>query len=456
MWSNLVLSRSRSAARWLLRMDSPLPQRTDAELDAERDAHYLWNYAVNLLDGVFFWFGLSFVSATTILPLFVSKLSDSPAPIALLAVLAQSSWFLPQLFAAGVTERVPRMKPIVINLGFFTERLPMLFLPLAALLSLRSPTLALVVFFLAYGWHGVGAGLLAPAWSNLLARCFPVEKRGRFFGVASFVGTGLGTAGAFASSWLLDAFPFPTNFLYIFVVAGACVFISWGFLALTREPAGRSTDAPPQPRLRGQSRRKMLAILKGDRNFRRFLIARVLSSLAAMGEGFLTVAAVRQWQVSDGTVAYFTAAMLLGQTGGNLIAGIVADRWGHKLSLEVGYLALLVSFGIAWLAPGPLWFFAVFILLGVAAGSRIVSGVLIPLEFGRAEHRPSYVGISNTTMGIGAAVAPLIGGLLAWYSYDLLFAVSAVLAVVAFSVMRLWVAEPRTSPLFDPGARAMG
>lgn len=456
MASNLVLNRSRLAARRLLRMNVPLPQRTDAELDAERDQHYLWNYSVNLLDGVFFWFGLSFVSTTTILPLFVSKLSDSPIPIALLAVLAQSSWFLPQLFAAGVTERIPRMKPIVINLGFFTERLPMILLPLAALISLHSPLLALILFFVAYAWHGVGAGLVAPAWSNLLARCFPVEKRGRFFGVASFVGTGLGTAGAFVSSWLLEAFPFPTNFLYIFIIAAACVFISWAFLALTREPAGRADSAPPAPRQRGQSRRKMLAIVKGDDNFRRFLVARVLSSFGAMGEGFLTVAAVRQWQVSDGTVAYYTAAMLLGQTGGNLLAGFVADRWGHKLSLELGYLALVVSFGIAWLAPAPIWFFVVFVLLGVAAGSRIVSGVLIPLEFGRAEHRPSYVGISNTTMGIGSAIAPLLGGLLAWYSYDTLFAVSALLAATAFVVMRRQVAEPRTSPLFDPRGQEGG
>lgn len=456
MASNLVLNRSRLAARWLLRMNVPLPQRTDAELDAERDQHYLWNYTVNLLDGVFFWFGLSFVSATTILPLFVSKLSDSPIPIALLAVLAQSSWFLPQLFAAGITERIPRMKPIVINLGFFTERLPMILLPLAAVFSLRSPLTALIIFFVAYAWHGLGAGLIAPAWSNLLARCFPVDRRGGFFGVASFVGTGLGTAGAFVSSWLLEAFPFPTNFLYIFIIAAVCVFVSWAFLALTREPAGRADSAPPPPRQRGQSRRKMLAIVKGDGNFRRFLLARVLSSFGAMGEGFLTVAAVRQWQVSDGTVAYYTAAMLLGQTGGNLLAGFVADRWGHKLSLELGYVALVVSFAIAWLAPAPIWFFVVFLLLGMAAGSRIVSGVLIPLEFGRAEHRPSYVGISNTTMGIGSAIAPLIGGLLAWYSYDILFAVSAALAATAFVVMRWQVAEPRTSPLFDPRGQEGG
>jgi MFS family permease len=450
MANNLVVGRGRAAARWLLRMDNPLPARTDAQLDTERDEQYTWNYAVNLLDGVFFWFGLSFISSTTILPLFVSKLSDSPVPIALLAVLAQSSWFLPQLFAAGITERIPRMKPVVINLGFFTERFPIVLLPLAALISLSNPVLALTVFFIAYAWHGFGAGLIAPAWSNMLARCFPVDRRGRFFGITSFIGTGLATLGAFVSGWMLDTYPFPTNFVYIFVVAAVAVFISWAFLALTREPAGHNEEVPPPVRQQGQSRRKMLAIVRGDHNFRYFLLARVLSSFAAMGEGFLTVSAVRMWAVSDGTVAYFTAAMLLGQTGGNLLAGFVADRWGHKLSLELGYLGLAISFGLAWLAPSPVWFFVVFAVLGLAAGTRIVSGILIPLEFARPENRPSYVGISNTTMGIGSALAPLVGGLLAWFGYQTLFAVGAVLAVAAFAAMHWGVAEPRTGLLFNP------
>ncbi len=450
MSNNLRLGWRRASARWLLRMDHPLPARTDAQLETERDEQYVWNYTVNLLDGVFFWFGLSFISTTTILPLFVSKLSDSPVPIALLAVLAQSSWFLPQLFAAGITERIPRMKPIVINLGFFTERLPIVLLPVAALISLSSPLLALVLFFVVYAWHGFGAGLIAPAWSNLLARCFAVEKRGRFFGITSFVGTGLGTLGAFVSGWLLDKFPFPTNFVYIFTIAALAVFISWGFLALTREPAGHNQEVPRPVRQQGQSRRKMLAIVRGDHNFRRFLFARLLSSFAAMGEGFLTVSAVRHWQVSDGTVAYFTAAMLLGQTVGNLLAGFVADRWGHKLSLELSYLGLTISFVLAWLAPSPTWYFVVFAVLGIAIGARVVSGILIPLEFARPENRPSYVGISNTTMGIGSALAPLVGGLLAWSGYTTLFVVGALLGLVAFAAMHWGVAEPRSAESFDP------
>ncbi|RME50727.1 MAG: MFS transporter [Caldilineae bacterium] len=441
---------SRALVRRLLEIDRPVQEQSEAELEAQMLRDYPWNFTVNFLDGAFFWLGLSFASSVTILPLFVSKLSDNPFLIALVAILGQASWYLPQLFTAGVIESVPRKKPFVVNVGFFTERLPMWLLPVAALASLRSPTLALVLFFLAYAAHGLGAGLIAPAWSDMLARCFPVNKRGRFFGVTSFVGTGLGALGAVLSGWILAHYPFPTNFVYLFLLAAVTITISWGFIALTREPV-YPVPAHAARRVRGGSRRKMMSILRGDHNFRRFLAARLLSSLAAMGGGFLTVAAVQRWQLSDSTVGLFTAAMLVGQTAGNLAAGLVADRWGHKLSLETGLIAITGGFVLAWLAPDPSWYFVVFFLFGASAGIRIVSGVLIPLEFARPNHRPTYVGLSNTTMGVGSALAPLVGGLLAEVGYNWLFAASALVGVLALSAMHWAVTEPRhQTELFEP------
>src|SRR6185503_7594679 len=111
-----------------------------------------------VLDGATFWFGLSFISSTTIVPLFISKLTDSLLPIGLAAVIAQGSWFLPQLFTANSVERLARKKPVVVNLGLFTERLPMWLIVVAALVAGRSPTLALVLFFVGYAAHGLGAG----------------------------------------------------------------------------------------------------------------------------------------------------------------------------------------------------------------------------------------------------------------------------------------------------------
>jgi len=426
---------------WLLQLNKPAYDRTEEELLVEAQANYRWNFAANLGDGAAFWFGLSFISSATILPLFVSKLTTDPFWIALLAVISSASWYLPQLLTAGWTESLSRKKPIVVNLGFFTERFPLWLLPVAALLAVRSPTASLVLFFVAYAWHGFGAGAIAPAWSDLVARCFPVNRRGWFFGLSSFIGTGLGAAGAIFSSWLLAVYPYPLNFAIAFAVAAAAITLSWFSLALTREPVKRISSARAlQSR---QSWTKITAIARGDKNFRQFLWVRLLINISRMGSGFLTVAAILAWQVPDSTVGLYTMVMLLGQTGGTLLAGVLADRWGHKLAMELGLVASTLAFGLAWWAPSPVWYYPIFFFTGAAAGMTVVSGLLIVMEFSLAEHRPTYVGIGNTVSGIGSAVAPILGGILALISYPALFAVSAIVGVVSLVLLHFAVTEPR-------------
>jgi MFS family permease len=313
-------------------------------------------------------------------------------------------------------------------------------LVLAAVLAGTSPTAALLLFLGGYAWRGLGAGMVAPAWQDLVARCFPVDRRGRFFGTATFLGTAMGTAGAALSTWILKVYPFSTNFVYTFAIAAVSLLISWFCLSLTREPV-------PSSRPPGQDGRQFLAnlpeIVRRDHNFRRFLIARSLMALGSLGSGFVTVSAIQRWQVPDSTVGIFTAAYLLGQTAGNLSFGLLADRRGHKLSLEIGSLAAALAFGLAWLAPSPEWISVVFFLLGIQVSSTLVSGILVALEFSEAERRPTYVGMANTAVGLVSITAPLLGAWLAGIDYGWVFAASAAISLAAMATMRWWVREPR-------------
>lgn len=426
--------------RRLLQVDRPVPARTEAEITAEINRNYRWNFAVNLLDGTSFWIGLSFISFATIVPLYISKLTDSPLALGLAALIAQGSWFLPQVFTANSVERLPRKKPVVVHLGFFLERLPMWLIVLSAVVAARSASLALVLFLLGYAWHGFGAGLVATAWQDLLARCFPVERRGRFFGLTLFIGAAVGAAAAAFSVRLLADFPFPTNFVYSFSIAALAITISWVFLALTREPVQPVTAPRKSTR---QFWKDLPHIVRSDDNYRHFLIARLLLALSGMGNGFVTVAAVQRWGVADGTVGGYTAAYLLGQTAGTPFFGLLADKYGHKLSLELGALASLLAFGLAWLAPASQAYFLVFFLLGIMTGAIVVSGILVVMEFSAPDKRPTYIGLTNTCVGIVSMAGPMIGAALAIRGHDWLFGLSALSSLLALVAMHWWVREPR-------------
>lgn len=418
----------------------PLPPPSPEEAAAEVERHYRWNLAANLLDGTAYWFAASFISAGTILPLFVSKLTDSPLAIGLVAIISQGGWFLPQLLTARWIEGLPRVKPVVVRFGFFLERLPVWLMVLAPLLAPRWPLPALVLFFVAYAWRGLGGGAVAPAWQDLIARCFPVARRGRFMGTANFLGTGAGVLGAALSTWLLRNLDFAHNFICIFAIAAAGTTLSWFFLSLTREPSQplRPSRATGRQFLEGLPR-----IVRQDGNFRHFLIARCLVALASLGTGFVTVAAIQRWQVPDSTVGLYTAVNLAGQTAGYLAFGFLADRLGHKLPLELGTLALASAMALAWLAPAPGWMFLVFVLSGIYISALVGSGILIALEFSASERRPTYVGITNTTVGLVNVLAPLLGTALAAAGYGWTFAASALVGLGAWAAMHWGVQEPR-------------
>lgn len=428
------------ALAWLLELHKPVPERSEAEIAAEVEHNYRWNFAVNLLDGAFFWFGASFMSASTILPLFVSKLTPSPLAIGLLAVLSQASWFLPQLFTANTVERLARKKAVVVNLGLFLERLPVWGLVLAAIIAADSPALALAIFFICFAWHGLGAGSLGTAWQDLIARMFPVERRGRFLGLTNFVGAGTGAIGAVASTWLLQNLSYPTNFTVLFLIAATAILISWGWLALAREPVQKGAAS-------ATSIREYLAglpdLLRRDHNFRRFLMARGLMALAGMGSGFVTVSALKRWQVPDSTAGLYTIAFLAGQTLGYIVFGFLSDRRGHKLALELAILASTIGFALTWLAPIPEWYFAAFALFGIGSSAVVGSAMLVVMEFCEPERRPTYIGITSTSIGVIGIVAPLIGAGLASMSYDALFAVCVAIDVVALAMMHWRVQDPR-------------
>ena len=431
--------------RWLLQIDRPVPLASQTERDQEIARNYRWNFTVNVADGAFFWFGASFISSATIVPLFISKLTPNPFFIGLVAVIAQGAFYAPQLFTAPIVEKLPRMKPVVVNFGLISERLPLFIMILAAFLAGQNPLLALGLFLFGYAWHYIGAGLIAVAWQDLVARIFPAERRGRYFGTAMFIGAGTGALSASFSAWILDNFLFPRNFVILFTIAAIAIMISWVFIALTRETAIEPEEKPTHTNYWAELPR----ILRTDANFRNFLTARLILALATLGTGFVAVAAIDRWAVSDGTVGFYTTTLLAGQTVANLVLGFLADRFGHKISLEVAAISGFIAFGLAWLAPGPNYYFVVFFLLGVTFGSTVVSGLLIALEFSKPDKRPTYVGLTNTGVGLVSAIAPLLGASLAGVNYNLLFAIGCLINLFAWFLFRFVVIEPRKLRLYE-------
>jgi MFS family permease len=283
--------------------------------------------------------------------------------------------------------------------------------------------------------------VIGVGWQDMIAKIIPVDKRGRFFGISNFIGNGAGILGALAVPFVLNRSTFPTAYVLAFSAASLLIFISWIFIALTREPAVPSSK-PPVSQL--NYLRSLPDVLRGDRNFRMYLLSQVIFSFSGMATGFLVVYTVQTWQLPDARASGYTIALQVGLTLAFLFFGFLSDRKGHKLSLEICWMLSLITLGLAIVAPSPLWFFPIFFLRGAVSAGTFVSGIAIVYEFTGADSRPTYIGLANTIPGVTGAVAPLIGGLLVGaISYQAMFSLAAVIGAVSWALLRFAVREPR-------------
>jgi len=123
---------------------------------------------------------------------------------------------------------------------------------------------------------------------------------------------------------------------------------------------------------------------------------------------------------------------------------MVGDRYGHKIVLTAGALAMAMAAltALVWPAPAALWL--IFILLGAALSADAVAGFSIIIEFGSAEDRPTYVGLTNTLLAPARSLSPILGGwLAASLGYSWLFGAALVASTASALMLFWWLKEPR-------------
>lgn len=406
------------------------------------------NYIVNILDGAFFGFALGFASFVTIIPLFISRFTDSAILIGLVPVLHTAGWQLPQLFIANYVSRQKFYKPLVLRFTLH-ERLPFLMMAVIAWISPRiSPDLVLLGTFVALAWQGFGGGFTANPWQSMVARIIPSNQKGTFLGLQGSAVNILFSVGAVFSGIILVNYSSPLDFTLCFLIACFFMIFSYIAVALTVEKPGED-----QPAFTSQINLidSLITTLKNDANFSWFLIGRFLTQFATMASAFYIIYVVREFQISESTAGVMTAVLAGTQIIANPLLGWLGDRLGNRLMLVFGVTAATLSALMAFFASSIFWFYPVFILIGISNVAVWTIVMSITMEFGSDKELPTYIGLANTLVAPGAILAPLFGGWLADQAgYKTTFLVSAAFGVLTLLIYTVLMKNPAVSLRENP------
>lgn len=426
----------------------------------ERDAIYRRNFIYFWLDFILFSVAMEFISATTVIPDFVRKLTDSEIIIAISSQMFGIGYYLPQLFIARRLTRVAHKK-----WWFVGPNIPVRFVILGyggliILLGPSRPTVLLLGFLLAYGFAALGDGLVGVPWMDLIGSSLDDKRRARLFGWGSASVGILMLFLAPLTGYILDGdewgllgltidlpdlgLSYPNEYAVLFTIAGVFMVLTIPVgLFLHELPGGKPRETEPPFR---EYIGELTTVLGTDSQFRAMISVRLLVAFFTMATPFYIGLATERLDLSSGTaVRNMLFMQTLGSIGGSLLYARIGDRKTTllvRLALSLGIFQPLLALLAAASGPGPLYF--VFLLNGIVNSFVGVSFVNWVIMYATPDQRPVYSGLFNTISAVGLFIAPVMGGLLVQtFDYEAVYVVSLVMVLAALFVAIRFVREPK-------------
>ena len=398
------------------------------------------NFLANTFDGAIYSFAMSFVSLTTVLPVFIKNIGGNNIAIGLIPVLWTLGFNFPQILVANYVRRREYKKPLLMftSLG---QRIPWLLLGLLCwfLFGKINIDYQLIVFFICLLLAALGGSFNLPGWFDLVAKVTPVTLRGRLFASRSFLGALFGIAGGWIVKIILDKYPYPANFSLLLILAFLTMMISYSLLFFIKENEPNSSG---EMHIKEFFKRIPGLILQ-HKNYRNFLIADALLISSLMADAFYAINAIKKFSLPDAYAGTFTIIMMSSIIIANILFGFVADNYGHKLNLMLAAIASFTACIIALLAPLPEIYFVVFVFSAFSATLLQLSRLTIICEICEEEDRPTYIAVTNMLTSPFVLSGLLAGVIANSFGYKYVFLLASVLSFLSFIWYMMKVKEPR-------------
>jgi hypothetical protein len=406
-------------------------------------------YRLGVANGILFAIGGAFVDPATVLPAFVSRLTDSVIAVGLISTIGNGGWYLPQLFAARYVQPRRFKRPLYVLSAFLRASGWFIAIPVVYLFGGSRAAFALAGFFLGYSLFSFGGGLGGVAFLDIVAKTVSPSRLGSFFGNRQFWGAvgGIGVGYLVRTILADERIPFPTNYCLLMCLALANFLPGWFAYTLVEEPPGQPGEAQSFLTFR----RSAPAAMQRQRDLRLLVLSRVLLGATGIALPFYITYCREALHVPESLVGTYLSVQMAGSVFAVPIWARLNDHKGPRallaviacLSLATPCLALLASL----LPLPPEWdrlaFGLVFFGLGATGTGSFMGFTNYLFAIAPEPQRALYIGILNTLFSV-TTLLPVLGGLVVRFaSFQVLFGIAALLGLAgAAAVARL----PRANP----------
>jgi len=424
-----------------MRQNGTEPTDRQQAFDEHVRRNLRWNYAVNLMYGVFGTTGWQLIMAPIFVPTYMKELGGTNTMVGLLLFCGGISRFITPLLTAPMVEHHTLVKRKSVIVGSLM-RTQVLLMALAGFFLPREQNIA--AFFLFFSLFNLFMGIQHVVYNMVMSKVIPVDRRGRFIGQRNFLGGVSASLVALIAGSFIENLKFPHSYAATYLLAFSFTCVGLVFFAFSREA---ETPSVPEKTPVFERLRSIPALVKQDKNFANYMICCAVGSFALMSNPFFIIYAMDELSMSGREFGVIASVFYLSRTSVNLVLGPIADRRGFRL---VFILSAAVWMGaMVMLLVMPLTYtlaILFFIALGIGMSGFRMSMNNMVFEFGEISERPMRIAIVNSVSEFSNALGPLIAGILAdAVSYEIIFVISIVCTAAALFLMYTRVTEPRSA-----------
>jgi MFS-type transporter involved in bile tolerance (Atg22 family) len=411
--------------------------------------HVKRNFILFAVHTILFRVGWLFKTESVIVPAVARLLGANNFLIGFFPMFMRLGETLPQIFAAGYVQPLPRKKPYLMLSGSLFFLLWFLLFLAFIQIPYSRRSILLLIFLLIYVLFWTNLGVFALLNNIIIGKTIPYNIRGKLISVAGMVS---GIAAVIVTFTVIQPVLHKnfqsvlTPYSVLFFICSILFLLSFIFISFIKEPPITYSNS---------GRTKMISfitqsfsLIKKDRNF---LIFFLVSSIAMCGFGllaFYTMYAKNHLAVPDYVLAYYLAVQVGGNSLGSLFYGFCADRFGNRMVIRMIILTICLTpltaviIGTAGALPHREYLYClVFFMVGF---NLPIYQILVNylLEIAPLQKHPNYLGIYSAMSSLFFVFPLAMGFLMDKFYYNKVF-IGITLFLAIGVILSVKLIEPR-------------
>ena len=290
-------------------------------------------------------------------------------------------------------------------------------------------TLTLVLIGLGLFFFSFTAGFGAIYFKELQAKLFSKAYRGKTMANRQVAGSIASIISGGVAGYVLNHYEAPMNYAYLFMVSSFFMVIGFATFVTIEEPSKEKVLRKEQHF--GLFVKNAWQTLREDKRLQYQIVTIFLSYSYFLSMPFVILQANSLFTLTGWMLGGFITVQMLGSiVGSSLLWRRIQD---YEMMLSLGFLLMILAFGVALFATDIYGYAIVFFLLGIALDGFNIAGMNLVIEIAPEEKRPLYTALQTNLVSLGLFF-PVIGGiLLKWVeNYNVLYSLSIGMLAIGF------------------------